>query len=99
MTLDYSIPGEVTIRMDDYVSNLFEEAPEDMKGTAVIPAADYLFIQFTVSKEPEYLDETISQLFHHLATRLLFLCSQARTPRYPNTSAIPNNMGEASGQG
>lgn len=35
MTLDYSVPaGEVTVRMDDYVSNLFEEVPEDTAGTA-----------------------------------------------------------------
>jgi hypothetical protein len=34
MTLDYSVPGAVTVRMDNYVSNLSEEAPEDTKGTA-----------------------------------------------------------------
>jgi hypothetical protein len=28
MTLDYGMPGEVTIRMDDYVRDLVEEAPE-----------------------------------------------------------------------
>jgi hypothetical protein len=60
--------------MDDYVSNLFEEVPEDMKGMAATPAANHLF---TVSAEPKYLNNATSQLFHHLTTKLLFLCKRA----------------------
>jgi hypothetical protein len=61
--------------MDDYISNLFEEAPADMAGTAVTPAADHLF---SVNETPEYLDEATSELFHHLTAKLLFLCKRAR---------------------
>jgi hypothetical protein len=75
MTLDYSVPGTVTIRMDDYVKDLLDEAPGDMAGTAAMPAADHLF---TVSEEPEYLDDTTSELFHHLTAKLLFLAKRAR---------------------
>jgi hypothetical protein len=75
MTLDYSVPGTVTIRMDDYVKDLLDEAPGDMAGTAATPASDHLF---TVSEEPEYLDDTTSELFHHLTAKLLFLAKRAR---------------------
>ena len=61
--------------MDDYVKDLLDEAPEDMGGTATMPAADHLF---TVSQEPEYLDDATSELFHHLTAKLLFLAKQAR---------------------
>jgi hypothetical protein len=43
MTLDYSTPGQVSVCMDDYISNLFKEAPANMVGTATTPAADLLF--------------------------------------------------------
>jgi hypothetical protein len=75
MTLDYSTPGQVSIHMDDYISNLFEEAPADMAGTATTPAADHLF---SVNETPDYLDDVTSELFHHLTAKLLFLCKRAR---------------------
>jgi hypothetical protein len=75
MTLDYSTPGQVSIRMDDYVRDLLEEAPKDMDGTAATPAAKHLF---TVNADPEYLDDATSELFHHMTAKLLFLCKRAR---------------------
>jgi hypothetical protein len=75
MTLDYSMPGEVMVRMDDYVHNLLSDAPDDMDGVATTPAADHLF---TVSADPEYLDGPTSDLFHSMTAKLLFLCKRAR---------------------
>jgi hypothetical protein len=75
MTIDYSTPGKVVIRMDDYVEGILAEAPADMTGVAPTPAAEHLF---DVSATPEYLDEDSSQLFHHLTAKLLFLCKRAR---------------------
>jgi hypothetical protein len=75
MTLNYSVPGVVTIRMDDYVKDLLDEAPGDMAGIAAMPSAYHLF---TVSEEPKYLDDTTSELFHHLTAKLLFLAKRAR---------------------
>jgi hypothetical protein len=60
--------------MDDYISNLFEEAPADMAGKAVTPAADHLF---SVNEAPKYLDDATSELFHHMTAKLLFLCKCA----------------------
>jgi hypothetical protein len=75
MTLDFSVPGEVTIRMDEYVSDLLEDAPADMAGTAVTPAGDHLF---QISMNPEYLGDSASELFHTFTAKLLFLCKRAR---------------------
>ena len=61
--------------MDDYIFNLFKEAPADMAGNAVTPASDHLF---SVNDTPEYLDDATSELFHHLTAKLLFLCKRAR---------------------
>jgi hypothetical protein len=73
MTLDYSMPGEVSIRMDDYVQEILEEVPADMSGTTATPAGEHLFVIAmippisTVSKSSEF--------FHHpLTAKLLFLC-------------------------
>jgi Reverse transcriptase (RNA-dependent DNA polymerase)/Zinc knuckle len=75
MTLDYGVPGQVTIRMDDYVEDILSEVPEDMGGVAATPAAEHLF---DVSENPTYLDDENAQLFHHLTAKLLFLCKRAR---------------------
>jgi hypothetical protein len=92
MTLDYSVPGEVTVQMDDYVSDLFKEAPEDMGGMAATPAANHLF---AMSKDAEYLDDAASELFHHLTAKLLFLCKRV----HPNIHHFLDDAGEATGQG
>jgi hypothetical protein len=75
MTLDYSTPGEITIRMEDYVQDLLEEAPVEMDRVATMPAADHLF---TVSETPNYPDNATSETFHHMTAKLLFLCKRAR---------------------
>jgi hypothetical protein len=75
MTLDYSVPGAVIIRMDDYVRDLLDKALADMDGVAATPATDHLF---TVSEDPEYLDDATLELFHHLTAKLLFVCKRAR---------------------
>jgi hypothetical protein len=76
MMLDYSMPSEVMIWMDDYISDLLEEALQDMARLAATPAGDHLF---KISKDPEYLGDSALELFqHHLTAKLLFLCKQAQ---------------------
>ena len=56
MVLDYSVPGEVTFRMDDYVTKMVADF-EEMAGKvrlAKTPAADHLF---EVRKEFEKLSK------------------------------------------
>ena len=75
MTIDYSVEGKVKIRMDDYVENLLEEAPPDMEGRATTPAASHLF---KVNAESKKLDISVSEMFHSMTAKLLFLCKRAR---------------------
>jgi len=75
MTIDFSIPGKVQFRMDDYVDRLLAEVPEDMSGVAVTPAATHLF---QVNPKSERLDDDTADIFHHLTAKLLYLCKRVR---------------------
>jgi hypothetical protein len=43
MDLDYSVPGEVKVTMAYYLKRVITEFPEEITGTASIPAAERLF--------------------------------------------------------
>ena len=75
MTLDYNTAGEVKIKMLDYVEGILTDAPADMRGESATPAADHLF---EVNPEAEKLNEEISQMFHHVVAKALFLCKRGR---------------------
>jgi len=75
MTLDFSIDGKCKIVMKDYIEEMLEDLPSDMDGEAVTPAANHLF---EVNDNPEKLDESTSQTFHHLTAKLLFLAKRSR---------------------
>ena len=75
MTIDYSVPGKVIIHMDDYVRAILDDAPRDMDGVVLTPAADHLF---DVNPDAKSLDTAQAELFHHLTAKLLFLCKQVR---------------------
>ena len=76
MTLDFNTKGKAKIKMIDYLENMLEDLPADMRGVATTPAANYLFDVNT--KNPIYLDEEKSGLFHHVVAKTLFLCKRAR---------------------
>ena len=75
MTLDYSVPGKVTIRMEKYVDKMIEELPEDMIGEVMTPAAEHLF---DINESPMYLDDDAAEFFHHMTAKALFLAKRAR---------------------
>jgi len=75
MTIDYSVDGKVSIRMDDYVENMLLELPSDLSGSAATPAANHLF---TVSDKADRLDSVRADLFHSTTAKILFLCKRAR---------------------
>jgi len=75
MTIDFSVPGKVKFKMNDYVENLIEEAPDDMRGTASTPAANYLF---NVNEKAVKLDSEKSDKYHQLTAKLLYLGKRAR---------------------
>lgn len=76
MTIDFSKPGKVIIRMDQYADGVLEEARDDMAGEATSPAAHHLY---EVDLEnPTKLDEDTSSYFHTMVAKLLFLTKRAR---------------------
>jgi len=75
MTLDYTTKGKVTFKMDDYISRLMAEVPEDMNGTATTPAANYLF---QTNPDAKKLNKQTSELYHYLVAKLLYLCKRVR---------------------
>ena len=75
MTLDYSMPGKVLVKMTDYVKAMLDELPSDMEGEAATPAANHLF-QVNESN-PQLLDEARATMFHHNMAKQLFLCKRA----------------------
>ena len=62
MVLDFTNPGRVAIRMEDYIRNMLTQLPEDMEGVATTPAAEYLF---KVNGTPTYLSQEEAMFFHH----------------------------------
>jgi hypothetical protein len=76
MTIDFSVEGKVQFRMDDYIERLLEDCPEDMDGTAVTPAAHYLFQ--VNENNPELLDPSQADTFHHIVMQLFYLCKRVR---------------------
>jgi hypothetical protein len=75
MTIDYSEDGKVKIIMSDYIDRMLDEAPDDMSGTAVTPAANHLF---DINDKVEKLDDKQSELYHRLTAKALYLCQRSR---------------------
>ncbi len=43
MTLDYSFGDEVRINMNQYISKVIKEFPQEILGMCATPATDYLY--------------------------------------------------------
>ena len=73
MTLDYSVPGQVSINMSHYVEKMVKEFPqENLKGAAVAsPWNDYLF---KVQHDSVPLEKEQAKLFHTMTMQGLFFC-------------------------
>ena len=71
MWLDYSIPGEVIIFMEEYLTGVLDNLPEEITETPETTAASNL-LNVRDDKEKELLDETRDHSFHHAVAQLLF---------------------------
>ena len=71
MWLDYLIPGEVRISMEEYLRGVLNNFPEEIIETPDTPAASNLF-NVRNGKERELLDDTRAQVFHHAVFQILF---------------------------
>lgn len=71
MLMDYSVPGEVTISMEDYIRLILREVPDDMGGTAAMPAGACLFR--VNQSNPNRLTGEKKDVFVHMVMQLLYL--------------------------
>ena len=74
MTLDFSVGGQVTINMSDYVKTMLHDAPTSMDGKAATPAAAHLFRVNT--NDPKTLTKEKQEVFVHLVMQGLYLSQQ-----------------------
>ena len=71
MTIDYSTPGKVVFRMEDYIDCMVDECPEGLlKGNPESPAANHLF---DINLDCEKLNSVEADEFHHFVAKLLYL--------------------------
>ena len=71
LALDYTQKGKMKISMFEHVKKLIDGIPNDMQGYAKTPVANHLFV---INPECEKLTEKDTQMFHHMVTKLLYLC-------------------------
>jgi hypothetical protein len=76
MVFDFSQEGKVMVDMSEYITNMVDEFPMDLKSTdtAPTPAADDLFAEGDGPK----LDKEKAEIFHTFVAKGLFACKQAR---------------------
>jgi hypothetical protein len=72
MEFDFSVSGQVKVRMEGYISDLLSFS--EIQGTAKTPAANHLF---DVRDSPK-LNELKKDLFHTLTAKLLYLAKRTR---------------------
>lgn len=75
MKIDYRRKVKVTFSMENYIKQILEEVPYDMKGIEKTPAACHLF---NINVGAKKLSEEQEQLFHHIVAKLLYLCRRTR---------------------
>ena len=73
MTLDYSVPGQVSIDMSHYVEKMVKEFPQkNLKGASV--ASPWNENLFKVQHDSVPLEREQAELFHTVTMQGLFLC-------------------------
>ena len=73
MTLDYSVPGQVSINMSHYVKKMVKEfSQENLKGASV--ASLWNENLFKEQHDIAPLEKEQAELFHTMTTQGLFLC-------------------------
>ena len=75
ITIDYSEKGKVIFTMYDYLEDILEEMPNDMRGTSPTPASSNLF---DADEDSPLLNEKEADFFHRTTARLLFASKRAR---------------------
>jgi hypothetical protein len=74
MTFDYSFDKEVRINMNQYLSKVIKEIPQEILGMCTTPAADHLY---KIQENGKKLNEELTEAFHHTTYQLLFAANRA----------------------
>ena len=83
---DFSKAGKVVMTMNDYISELIEETPDDLlKGTATSPAGNYLM---NVNPNCKQLDSETAAIYHRLTAKLLYLAKRVCPDLQPTVSFL-----------
>ena len=69
MTINWSDDSMVKFTMYDYLEDVLLEAPDNMVGTDVTPAAQHLF---QVDETSPLINEATADTFHRMVTRFLY---------------------------
>ena len=75
MKFDFSVQGQVTVDMREYMSKLIEEFPVELTKTAPTPAAEDLF---SMNNDSPKIDSARREIFHTFTAKALFACKRAR---------------------
>jgi hypothetical protein len=63
MTFNYSFDNEVRINMNQYLSKVIKEFPQENLGMCTTPTADHLY---KTQENGKKLNEELAEAFHHM---------------------------------
>ena len=78
MTIDFSDAGKVKITKYDYVDKIISVLPTEMIGESATPASNHWFKIRNDGNDDQLLTPKLSEEFHHLVAKTLFLSKQAQ---------------------
>ena len=70
MELGYTEKGKLRIDMRSYLEKILDDLPNKLRRSAATPVANHLF---DINTDCKKLSEDVTQLFHALVAKLLFL--------------------------
>ena len=74
MDFDFTEKGVVSVSMINYMKEIVEEFPEEIKGTVSSPAANNLF---EVRPDPVLLNDKMAEIFHHTVVKIFWASLRA----------------------
>ena len=87
MTLDYSVPGQVSIDKSHYIEEMVKEFPqENPKGASM--ASLWNENLFKVQHDSAPLEKEQAKLFHTVTMQGLFLCKHGHPEIAPETAYL-----------
>jgi hypothetical protein len=73
MTFGYSFDDKVRINMNQNISKVIKEFPQEISGMCTTPAAEYLY---KIQENGKKLNEELVEAFHHTTYQLLFAANR-----------------------